>query len=112
MKPICDTTQKVEKLGTLITFLNEEHMGDEHNSKMSVGCTEGHVFLREWRCNVCECIMDIQDSPAPFVHSFSTLYNEHNTKDMVLGNYNHPICGKSIQSKENPPTQRFCKRVS
>jgi hypothetical protein len=38
--------------------------------------------------------MDFQDSPAPFVRPFSAMYNEYNTKDKVLGNYNHPICGK------------------
>jgi len=86
------------------TFLNEAQTGVEDNNEVPVGCIQGHVFLREWRCNVCECIMDTEHCPICFVRLFSTPYNEHDSKDKALRNYNQPICGKSIQSNE-PPTQ-------
>jgi len=92
------------ELGTLTTFLNEAQTGVEDNNEVPVGCIQGHVFLREWRCNVCECIMDTEHCPTRFVRLFSTLYSEHDSKDKALRNYNQPICGKSIHSNE-PPTQ-------
>jgi hypothetical protein len=95
-------------VGALIAFLDKARPGDECNNKMPVGRTQRHVFLREWRCNVCECIIDVQDSPVRIVRSQSAVHKEHNTKDKVLGNYNHPICGKSIQPDEPPCS--FCKR--